>query len=236
MPTPKLIITADDYGMSPRFNQGIIEAVQAGLITGISIMIYRKYIRSKELLRTRLPLGLHLEIQDDAPYQEITHQIERFKKRFGRLPDYLDGHQHKHITEKNIRRVARAAKQFGLPVRSRLPEDRMILTEIAVPTPENFVSWHPARLAVLKERLQQTKKFSISELVVHPGYRDKRCRYRYNNEREKELEFLCSPRFRKLIQSFRLVGYNGLINPTADVRAATRSTTRKRAAKKAIRA
>lgn len=207
MPAPKLIITADDYGMSPHFNHGILEAARAGFVTGISVMIKRKYIRSKELLRTGLPLGLHLELRDDSPYKEIADQVTRFKKRFGKLPAYLDGHRHKHITERNILRVARAAKHFGLPVRSRLPEDRAILKDISIPTPGNFVSWHPTRLPILKERIRQAKNFSISELVVHPGYHDKRCSYRYNDEREQELGFLRSPHFQELIRPFQLVGY-----------------------------
>ncbi len=208
MSRPKLLITADDYGMSPRFNQGILAAAHAGLITGISVMIKRKYIRKMDLLRLNIPLGLHLELEVTfSSYREITSQIKRFKKRFGRLPAYLDGHRHRHIIPENIERVIRAAKHYGLPVRSRLPTDRALLKRNCIQTPENFISWHPNRLPLLAERLHKSRVFPISELVVHPGYSDKQCSYTYNQEREAELAFLQSPSFHQLIQPFQLMGY-----------------------------
>lgn len=139
MSRPKLIITADDYGMSPRFNQGMLEMAQAGLITGISVMIKRKYIRKAELLALGSALGLHLELENSSSYREIVSQIERFKKRFRRLPAYLDGHQHRHVTPDNIDRVIRAARHYDLPVRSRLPADRLHLQQGGVATPSHFV-------------------------------------------------------------------------------------------------
>lgn len=228
MARPKLIITADDYGMSPRFNQGMLEAARAGLITGISIMIKRKYIRKAELLTLGISLGLHLELESSSSYREIISQIERFKKRFGRLPAYLDGHQHKHVAPKNIDHVTRAAKYYDLPVRSRLSDDRLILRRSDINTPDNFVSWHPERLAVLAERLHKSRAFSISELVVHPGYYDVRCSYGYNQEREAELAFLRSPDFQELIQPFRLVGYTYLNDSTHYVRATGTTAARKK--------
>jgi predicted glycoside hydrolase/deacetylase ChbG (UPF0249 family) len=207
MSRPKLIITGDDYGMSPRFNQGMLEAARAGLITGISVMIKRKYIRKTELLGLGIPLGLHLELKPSSSYQEIASQIERFKKRLGQLPAYLDGHQHQHITPENINHVIRAAKYYGLPVRSRLPADRIRLQQNEIVTPNHFVSWHPGRLAVLEKRLRESRTLPVSELVTHPGYSDERCPYPYNQEREAEFAFLRSRAFQKLIRPFRLIRY-----------------------------
>lgn len=210
MSRPKLIITADDYGMSPRFNQGILELAQAGLVTGISVMIKRKYIRKDDLLALDISLGLHLELRNMSPYREITSQIVRFKKRFGRLPAYLDGHQHKHITPNNLDRVIRAAQQYELPVRSRLPTDRTYLQQKEITTPSNFVSWHPGRPSVLETRLRKSLLLPVSELVVHPGYMDKNCRYRYNEEREAEMFLLRSEWFHRLIRPFQLVPYTSI--------------------------
>lgn len=210
MSRPKLIITADDYGMSPRFNQGMLEMARTGLVTGISVMIKRKYIRKAELLALDTALGLHLELENSSSYQEITSQIERFKKRLGRLPAYLDGHQHKHVTSGNIARVLRAAWHYGLPVRSRLPTDRAQLEQNGIATPSHFISWHPARLLVLKGRLRESRSLPISELVTHPGYFDRRCPYPYNQEREVELAILRSKDFQKLIRPFQLIRYTEL--------------------------
>lgn len=216
MARPKLIITADDYGMSPRFNQGMLEAARAGLVTSISVMIKRKYIRKSELLNLAVSLGLHLELKPSSSYREITSQIARFKKRFDRLPDYLDGHQHQHITPENIGHVIRAAQRYQLPVRSRLLEDRNMLRQGNVVTPDNFISWHPDRLAVLTKRLRETKIFPISELVVHPGYFDPHCRYKYNQERGVELVFLKSERFARLTKGFSLLSYENCFRSIED--------------------
>ncbi|MFZ1626558.1 MAG: ChbG/HpnK family deacetylase [Candidatus Moraniibacteriota bacterium] len=228
MPRPKLIITADDYGMSPRFNQGMLEAARSGLVTGISVMIKRKYIRKAELLTLGISLGLHLELENSSSYREIISQIERFKKCFGRLPVYLDGHQHKHVTLGNIDRVIRAAQRYGLPIRSRLPTDRAHLLQNGIATPSRFVSWHPERLSVLEERLLAPRSLPVSELVVHPGYFDKRCRYTYNQEREAELAFLKSEDFRKLIRPFQLIRYTDITDSARDVRTTAPEKSKKR--------
>lgn len=205
--TPKLIITADDYGMSPRFNEGVLEAVRAGVISGISVMVKRKYIDPQELLDLRIPLGLHLELEKYSPRQETTRQIFRFKKFFGKLPSYLDGHQHQHLAPEHFHEVIAAAKKFRLPVRSRKEVDRSLLRQHCISTPENFISWHPNRLHILEEKLAQSKQHALSELVVHPGYFDPTCSYPYNEQRESELHFLKSDFFRELISSFELTSY-----------------------------
>lgn len=228
MSRPELIITADDYGISPRFNQGVLEVARAGIITGISVMIKRKYVRKTELLALDIALGLHLELESSSSYREIISQIKRFKKRFGRLPAYLDGHQHKHVTPDNIDRVIRAARRYGLPIRSRLPTDRTHLLCSGIVTPNHFVSWHPKRIPVLKERLLASHSFLVTELVTHPGYFDKRCTYPYNQEREGELTFLRSGAFQKLIRPFQLIRYTDLTDSVRDVRTITQAKTEKR--------
>lgn len=207
--TPKLIITADDYGMSPRFNEGVLEAVRTGVISGISVMVKRKYIGPQELLDLHIPLGLHLELEKHSPGQEITSQILHFKNFFGKLPAYLDGHQHQHLAPEHFSGVIAAAKKFGLPVRSRQEEDRSLLRQHCISTPENFISWHPDRLHILEERLAKSQQHLLSELVVHPGYFDPACPYPYNEQRQSELNFLKSDFFKNLIASFELTSYVG---------------------------
>lgn len=211
MPQPKLIITADDYGMSPLFNRGIEELAFLGLITGISVMIKRPFIEAAKLPFPNLSLGLHLELEEISSKKEITAQIASFQQKFGKLPEYLDGHQHKHLNPKNLTLVASAARHFSLPVRSRFDEDRKVLQQRHIITPDHFISWHPDRLSVLAERLATAKNFPLSELVVHPGYFDPACDYPYNQERESEILFLKSDQFQKLISPFRLVSYLELI-------------------------
>ena len=85
-----------------------------------------------------------------------------------------------------------------------------------VVTPDNCISWHPDRLAVLTKRLRETKIFPISELVVHPGYFDPHCRYKYNQERGVELVFLKSERFARLTKGFSLLSYENCFRSIED--------------------
>ncbi len=210
MNKPKLVITADDYGMSPLFNQGIEELALVKLITGISVMIRRPFIETAKLNFPNLSLGLHLELEELSSIKEIENQIISFRDKFGMLPAYLDGHQHKHLTSGNLALIIEAARKFHLPVRSRFQEDRRILREQFIVTPDNFISWHPTRTTTLAKRLRSTQAFPISELVVHPGYFDPTCDYPYNQERESELVFLKSPSFQELVTLFELTSYSAI--------------------------
>jgi len=210
MNKPRLIITADDYGMSPLFNQGIEELTTIGLITGISIMVKRPFVDPARLAFLQVSLGLHLELEELSGAQEIENQIISFRDKFGMLPTYIDGHQHKHLTPHNLALVIEAARRFHLPVRSRFEEDRAQLVSQNILTQHNFISWHPSRISILVERLQTAQVFPISELVVHPGYFDPACDYPYNQEREAELAFLKSPSFQELITPFELTSYSAI--------------------------
>lgn len=67
-PDGKLIITADDYGLSPACNQGIRDAVEAGVITSVQVMInfpgaaeeVEKLIASVRKGGNQCGIGLHL--------------------------------------------------------------------------------------------------------------------------------------------------------------------------------
>ena len=211
MSQPKLVITADDYGMSPLFNRGIEELAFLGLVTGISVMVKQPFVEPTQLDFPRVAIGLHLELKENSNYQEIKNQLLSFREKFGRLPAYLDGHRHCHLTKANLSIVIKVAREFYLPVRSRFPEDREKFTHQSIPTSQNFISWHPSRLSVLRGRLKEAEGYSFSELVVHPGYFDQNCDYPYNQERESEILFLKSDQFQTLISPFRLVSYLELI-------------------------
>ena len=45
-----LVITADDYGYWPSYNQGILEAIEMGGIDSVSAMVDREYCDAEPLL------------------------------------------------------------------------------------------------------------------------------------------------------------------------------------------
>ena len=57
-----LIITADDYGYSPRYDAGIVEAAGAGAVDSVSVMVTRDGLDPGPLVETGVEAGLHLEL------------------------------------------------------------------------------------------------------------------------------------------------------------------------------
>ena len=61
--TQKLIVNADDYGLSPLFNKGILALIEKGIVTSTTVMIKRKYVRPALLTKfEKISIGLHLEL------------------------------------------------------------------------------------------------------------------------------------------------------------------------------
>src|SRR5262245_47245189 len=58
-----LVISADDYGYWPSYNEGILAAVEAGAIDSVSVMTERKYCDPAPLLELGVEVGLHIEFE-----------------------------------------------------------------------------------------------------------------------------------------------------------------------------
>lgn len=66
----KLIINADDFGLSKSINKGIIEAYQEGLISSTTIMVNMPYVEdaiAKWKENNSLGLGLHINLTQGSP-------------------------------------------------------------------------------------------------------------------------------------------------------------------------
>jgi len=207
MSIKKIIINADDYGLSPLFNKGILDLIEKGIVTSTTIMIKRKYVRPSIFKKFKdISIGLHLELEEKDTLKEIQKQIDLFVKKFKKLPSHLDGHHHLHLTKENIPKIIKIAKKYSLAVRSYKNKDQKILKKNGIKTLDAFVSWHPERIGKLKEKIRKVKGKKV-ELVCHPGYYDSRSTYPYNKQREQELKFLKSSAFKKMIKKFKLIKY-----------------------------
>ena len=140
MPTRALIVNADDFGLSPGVNRGIIRAHDEGIVTSASLMVRQPaaaeaadYARGRPLLS----VGLHVDVGEwayrdghwAAVYEvvagddsaslaaELARQIESFRRLTGRDPTHLDSHQHAHRSEPLRSIAAAAARRFGVPLR-----------------------------------------------------------------------------------------------------------------------
>ena len=206
-PTQKLIINADDYGLSKSFNKGILELISNGIVTSVSVMILRPFVFLDDFSnKSNISIGLHLELEGKDVEEEIEKQFDLFKKVFKKYPSHLDGHQHCHIFPENIQIVADFAKKHNIPVRSRFNEDRIFFRKKGLKSPDDFISWHPIGTKKLLDKIRMLKDGTF-ELVCHPGYYDEKSKEVYNSRRYEELEFLKSDIFKKSIKKFKLINY-----------------------------
>jgi predicted glycoside hydrolase/deacetylase ChbG (UPF0249 family) len=87
--TTRLVITADDLGIDPRRDDGILEAFEQGAITQGSLMVGGPSAKSaaEGARRVGLPLGLHLDLTEmpaSAPRDTIESLLDRDGNKLGK--------------------------------------------------------------------------------------------------------------------------------------------------------
>ena len=139
MSATRLIVNADDFGMSLGVNAGVVHAHDAGIVTSASLMVYGAAAREAAAVAARreLSLGLHFELADwelvddtwvcrlerapagdaAAVAAELARQLERFHALCGHRPTHIDSHQHVHRDEPARMVVRSAGARLGIPVR-----------------------------------------------------------------------------------------------------------------------
>jgi chitin disaccharide deacetylase len=134
------IVNADDFGLSPGVNRGVIDAFERGIVTSASLMTrWPAAIEAAAYARrnTGLSVGLHIDFGEwayangewfrvyrvvdesdaGAVSRELACQLEAFERLLGRPPTHLDSHQHVHLGEPSRTAVAEAARRLDVPVR-----------------------------------------------------------------------------------------------------------------------
>ncbi len=138
-PQRRIILCADDYGISPGVNRAIRDLIERERINATSVMVVgpaagREDVQALEATVARNPhcvIGLHVtltapfhpltlhyrplqgglfpplskmlrasllrRLEPEMIFDEVKAQIAAFAERFGRAPDYVDGHQHVQI-------------------------------------------------------------------------------------------------------------------------------------------
>jgi predicted glycoside hydrolase/deacetylase ChbG (UPF0249 family) len=214
----RLIVNADDFGLSPGVNRGVIEAHEHGIVTSASLMVrWPAAVGAAAYARAHpdLSVGLHLDfaewivregvweslyevVANDDPRAvegEVGRQLELFRRLLGRDPTHLDSHQHAHLVEPAQTIVQTRARELGVPVRDlgsvRYCGDFYGQGRHGTRHPHLITVGHLVEiLASLPE--------GTTELGCHPGYPDG-FESNYVEERATEVRVLCHPRVREAI-------------------------------------
>jgi predicted glycoside hydrolase/deacetylase ChbG (UPF0249 family) len=195
----QLIITADDWGYSPRYNAGIEEAAGARAIDAVSVMVLREHSDPGPLREHRVEIGLHIEHPEGVGYREIMdaprRQAEAFEKLFGEAPAYIDGHRHCHASLPIATAVEDLALELRVPVRAVGEDHRFRLRDRRISTPDRLIGRvyerEPAMPQLIGKALEeQAMPPGTTEWVVHPGHGDPPAGSRYDRGREEDLSLL----------------------------------------------
>jgi predicted glycoside hydrolase/deacetylase ChbG (UPF0249 family) len=220
----RLIVNADDFGVSSGINRGIIYALVHGIVTSASLMVRQSAAREAAQLahsHPRLCVGLHVDLgewiyaddqwqsvysvvaTDDARLveEEVERQLASFESLLGRLPAHLDSHQHVHRDEPVRSVMLAVAQRLNIPLRHESATVRYcgdFYGQGAHGEPMHELLAPEALVKVVDSLTAGT-----TELGCHPGY----CTglvSSYRAERELELAALCSPTVRKALESSRI--------------------------------
>ena len=210
-----LIVTADDFGITPGINRGIVRAHCEGILTSTSLMVDRPACRPAAILARHCPnlsLGLHLELEGVEPGRipaELQRQLERFLALAGRAPTHVDSHHDAHRDPRALPHVLAWAHRVGVPVRGHSSVRHF---------PKFYGQWggetHLEQIGVegLLRLLDGELGEGVTEITCHPGYVEPGFPSSYAAEREAELETLCDPRVGRALaeRGIRLIGFRDL--------------------------
>ncbi len=223
----RLIVNADDFGLSAGVNAGVVRAHREGIVTSASLMVRQPAAAAAaQAARScpRLSLGLHVDLEEwerlegewvrryswvdssdvNAVADEVERQVVRFRELVGRDPTHLDSHQHVHREEPVRSLLVAVARRLGVALRDHSPARFCGAFygrgRDGTPLPEAIA---PSALA----RLLRTLPDGTTELCCHPG--EDEPAPMYGAERRVELASLCDANVVREVADagIRLIGF-----------------------------
>ncbi|HWI60281.1 MAG TPA: carbohydrate deacetylase [Symbiobacteriaceae bacterium] len=231
----RLIINADDLGLSEGANLGILRAHQTGIVTSATVMMNMPgAVAALSLARQHpsLGVGIHLTLTGGRPLSpdvpsltdadgsflknasspkrdelecELRAQVEAFLAS-GLTPTHLDSHHHVHLQIPAVAAIVLGlAEELKVPVRGLGGPARFIGSFYGT---GNIT---PDALVAIMDGLEEGE---TGEIMCHPAYLDPEllAGSRYALERVHELTTLIDPAVRKAaaVRGIQLVSYRDL--------------------------
>jgi chitin disaccharide deacetylase len=205
----RLIVNADDFGLTAGVNEGIIEAHVKGIVTSTSLMVDRPAAADAARLARAHPalsVGLHY-VEDRPEIDEPGHaaltfaaQLDRFRELTSSDPTHVDSHHHVHLTHMDM--FAPLVEPLGVPLRGD-GRARLIIAFYGQPR-RGVVELERVRAPFLLELLATEGTDEFNELGCHPARVTADLVSSYVGEREVELSTLTEPGLRTRIEALGL--------------------------------
>ena len=220
----RLIVNADDFGLSRGVNDGILQSHERGIVTSTSLMVRAPFAGEaveRAAMHPSLSIGLHLDLGEwafrsdtwvplyevvslsdrDAVTTEVHRQMEAFVGLVGNKPTHVDSHQHVHAREP-VRSVASdLAAQLGVPLRHVTPQVRYCGQFYGQTTDGTTLADSITPEAIMG--IISSLAPGTTELACHPGYAGD-LDTMYREERAAEVAVLCDPRVREALDAARV--------------------------------
>jgi chitin disaccharide deacetylase len=199
-----VIVNADDLGASRGVNDGILEAVDAGIVTSASLMVNMPAAAdavARLAARSAVSVGIHVNLTDEslptvvdfddpaACRSELWRQLDELVHLTSVTPTHLDAHHNVHRDPRLTPMFIEAADHLGVPLREHGPVEYFS---------SFYGRWddetHPEHISV-DNLLRMVEGFGPgpTELACHPGRPEPDFVSTYHVERPIELEALLSP-------------------------------------------
>jgi predicted glycoside hydrolase/deacetylase ChbG (UPF0249 family) len=208
----RLIVTADDWGYSPRVNEGIEEAARCGALDAVSAMVLRSDCDPGPLRECRVAVGLHLELPERSGGRELLdapwRQAEVFETIFGAPPAHIDGHHHCHASLPLASAAEDLAADLRVPLRAVGEDHRFRLQERGILCAHRLVGRlseaDPALPWAIAEAIDEgALPWGVTEWMVHPGRADPAAETGYNEAREEDLALVLELAENELLRDAR---------------------------------
>jgi predicted glycoside hydrolase/deacetylase ChbG (UPF0249 family) len=224
MTARRLIVNADDLGLSAGVDRGIAAAHEHGIVTSASLMVRGPHATEAAAYardHPALSVGLHVDLGEwrhtgdgwvaayevvpptdaVAVAEEVAAQLERFVALMGREPTHLDSHQHVHREEPARMAVVEQGRRLGVAIRELTPGIRFAggfygQSGRGEPWPEGVG-------VEALEGLLRALPPGTSELGCHPGLGGD-SGSPYSRERTLETATLCDERILATVREERI--------------------------------
>lgn len=231
----KLIVNADDFGLTQGVNEGIIKAFQNGILTSTTIMINQPFVEhAYELWRENKGLGLgqHLTLDKGKALTGISSITDKDGNLL-KVTELLECGKEEDFYKEISAQLERYREIFGcLPthfdshhhIHIRNPRAKKAIDRLSKETGiryrvnENMIGSFYGEKATIENMIEllnskAEENLEYIELMSHPGMVDKELleTSSYNFFRESELEILTSQEVKKFVNSkFQLISFADL--------------------------